>query len=878
MATTVTGGPQLTRSIERVLEDAQHTGILNITGRKLKEFPKAAAKYDLSDTVLADLSKNRLSEIPEVVCEYWSLESMTCYCNNIRVIPDAVTNLQYLTRLNLSRNQLATLPASLCMLPSLQVLIVSNNKLVSLPEEIGHLTTLMDLDVSCNEISHLPLQLCDIESLAVLNLRKNFLIDLPKDLTRLKLVKLNISENRISQLHPSLIKLMDTLVELVVENNPLISPPALVCNRGRVHIFKCLEIVAVKEAKRHGILTDQDLKQVFRKSRSAQPLSEDYSRPRQSSEEKRQRNLVASIADSGYITTDSNEDKRWSNESADTNASIEDSRNLALRAMEATKEHWQERGRQQQQQQPPYDASARSRQAIGEQTPIHLVASSPALLDTDERQDEFTKELSRQKAMYEERKKIAEKIKQTIASKSTPPDTPNPPETNGEDPFSKELARQKLLYEEKKQSAEKIRRERAREEEDEREERRRAAVRLQKEQEALIDRQRDEAKRKAEGSSTVAAASPSKTANGTAPVEIRTLKTTTLKRSGSPHFMSPWINAVNQEKTTASLVRGSPSRQQQQQQHRVANSRSPVPICTKQLTPVSRHTSNAHRDSDVDSMFSTDSGACDEFMSEEEFRQKREALVNQTRQQAMLAQRRLEEQRVRMKQIQKDAVLNYVRRTSTSGSPEKELAPSPSPERGFSPQQQLAATMPDSPQQSNLPKSRPAFTPPSTMRAVDGAEPSFTIRRRLDHRDEKQRQMEQLRHNIESRLKVTLPGDLSAALLDGVVLCHLANHIRPRSVQSIHVPSPAVPKLSLAKCRRNVENFVEACRRIGVDEGLLCACDDVVEELSMLRVARTVNALARRPHNITTRDRVLSYVLMLVFLIVCYMLGFHPPG
>lgn len=46
--------------------------------------------------------------------------------------------------------------------------------------------------------------------------------------------------------------------------------------------------------------------------------------------------------------------------------------------------------------------------------------------------------------------------------------------------------------------------------------------------------------------------------------------------------------------------------------------------------------------------------------------------------------------------------------------------------------------------------------------------------------------------NIEARLKVSLPSDLGAALTDGVVLCHLANHVRPRSVPSIHVPSPAV--------------------------------------------------------------------------------------
>lgn len=50
--------------------------------------------------------------------------------------------------------------------------------------------------------------------------------------------------------------------------------------------------------------------------------------------------------------------------------------------------------------------------------------------------------------------------------------------------------------------------------------------------------------------------------------------------------------------------------------------------------------------------------------------------------------------------------------------------------------------------------------------------------------------------NLESRLKVLLPDDVGAALMDGVVLCHLANHIRPRSVTSIHVPSPAVVSLT----------------------------------------------------------------------------------
>lgn len=43
------------RNIDRVLEDAQLKGELKLNSRKLKEFPKIANKYDLSDVVKAGM-------------------------------------------------------------------------------------------------------------------------------------------------------------------------------------------------------------------------------------------------------------------------------------------------------------------------------------------------------------------------------------------------------------------------------------------------------------------------------------------------------------------------------------------------------------------------------------------------------------------------------------------------------------------------------------------------------------------------------------------------------------------------------------------------------------------------------------------------------
>ncbi|GFS22923.1 leucine-rich repeat and calponin domain-containing protein, partial [Elysia marginata] len=295
--------PHIGRPVDRVFEEAQFTGEIFLNGRKLRDYPKICSKYDLSDTTHVDVSRNRLTDIPVEFCDYLHVERINCYHNVIRSIPDAISQLQTLTHINLSRNQLTVLTPALCMLGALEVLSASNNKLVSLPEEIGRLESLMDLDVSCNEISHLPLQIGDLSSLRCLNLRRNFLVELPIEISRLQLCRLDFSSNRIEKI-PTVFRKMETLEQFILDHNPLSSPPAYICTKGRQHIMKFLHIEAIKEDRKRGIMinSDSDMKRFVRKSLPPQQSSDEMRNMLGAPESKWKRHTVLSN-DSGYNST-----------------------------------------------------------------------------------------------------------------------------------------------------------------------------------------------------------------------------------------------------------------------------------------------------------------------------------------------------------------------------------------------------------------------------------------------------------------------------------------------------------------------------------------------------------------------------------------------
>ncbi|KFQ95463.1 Leucine-rich repeat and calponin homology domain-containing protein 1, partial [Nipponia nippon] len=579
----------------------------------------------------SDLSKNRLTEVPTELCHFVSLETLNLYHNCIKIIPDAIVNLQMLTYLNLSRNQLSSLPACLCGLP-LKVLIASNNKLGSLPEEIGQLKQLMELDVSCNEITTLPQQIGQLKSLKELNVRRNYLEVLPQELVQLPLVKFDFSCNKVLMI-PICFRKMVQLQVLLLENNPLQSPPAQICTKGKVHIFKYLTVQACQIKTADSLYLN-----AIEQQHLPQPVEE-------------------SKKDSDSGVGSDNGDKRLSA----TEPSDEDTISFNVPMSDIVEED--------QVVKEDSGHHANSRKVGFHQGSSHLIVNDKSR-ETGNQFDE-SDALTTEFMSY---------IKASLAAECD------------------ELLR---IEEDTQWQTDEL---------------------INSSEEQTID-----------------------------------------------------LAMIEQLREAVDL-----------------------------LQDPNRLSMDISESSGVN-LYPKEPATALEFQ---------ESTVN--------GQMQME-----MSSLGQNDLIVWNTSGQTSHNENKDKSPTMSPTTN--------ATIP-----FGL-KPRSVFLRP--QRNLESIDPQFTIRRKMEQMREERELVEQLRENIETRLKICLPEDLGSALMDGVVLCHLVNHVRPRSVGSIHVPSPAVPKLSMAKCRRNVENFLDACRKLGIPEEKLCLPHHILEEKGLVKVSITVQAL-----------------------------------
>ncbi|CAH1130497.1 unnamed protein product [Ceutorhynchus assimilis] len=690
----------LTRSLERILEEANQSGELKLSNRKLKDFPKAKDKYNLSDTVIADLSKNRFSELPEEISDFHFLERLQCYHNAIRFIPDSISSLQCLSFLDLSRNQLTALPREICLLP-IQILLVSNNRLSSLPDDLYKMSHLTELDASCNQITHFPPRMGELKSMQSLVLRSNLLLAVPIEVTYLRLIRLDLRANRISIL-PIEMREMENLIDLFVDENPLTSPPASLCKRGRVHIFKYLETEAMKIVSKTGGNTGT-LGRRSRKGGAGSPGP-----PHLASRLKHKRQNV----DSGYSTSSDGYEKRWSQE------------------IGGEEKPW-----------PSTPILGRTIDQLGARstnsTPSTISPAPPDCIEED-----FTK-TNYNNGDYD---KLERNIKDYTNVRLSPcTDTI----ANGNNADDKPKIQ---TYREYKEA---------------------------------------------------------------------------LKQQRAHDVPSIYRTKDNEEQSYNKTEPNTPTHQPSIISQSMATSKSdPTPL---------------------NSAFSSPKHIFDDTMNMKKPVQKVPPSRNTNFSPSTYTNGNGLESKSRL-------IQDYVKPNSPVRGPTGIMTHDNVPinvptvilngKNNVSPRKPTAAFLNGS---SLSPKTTNGVK--TMTRNIswnkESDKMSFTMRREIDKAREETDLINQLRNIIEARLKMALPEDLASSLTDGVVLCHLANHIKPRSVASIHVPSPAVPKLTMARCRRNVDNFIEACRKIGVDENLVCCASDVLEGKGLVQVAVTVTELLR---------------------------------
>ncbi|XP_056004328.1 leucine-rich repeat and calponin homology domain-containing protein 2-like isoform X12 [Ostrea edulis] len=800
MANTFSGGSVVTvsRPLDRIFDDAQHTGEVILCGRKLKEYPKIAGKYDLVDTVSIDLSKNRFTEIPPEIFEYRSAELLNCYHNAIKFVPEALLQLQNLTHLCLSRNQLTVIPPFIKCLQALEVFLASHNKLVSLPEEIGELKRLMEIDVSCNEISHLPSQIGDLKSMQSLNVRRNLIIELPVELSKLHLRKLDFSGNKISTI-PTAFRKIETLEEIVLDHNPLTMPPARVCIKGKRHMMKFLQMEAIREEQKRD--NDAEMKKLVRKSMPPQnsvSAEEFMTDPLQ---DKWKRHTVLSN-DSGYSTTDSLEKIAWA-------SNVSEELNRQKVEYERKKKTAEQLRIQQEEEEKEHRRKAAQK----------IQEEQKALLERQWQE-------SRANEAAEESRRAEQRVEEPKVEV---------PRTEPEHKKGTEEARRSVENKKPNQTSNSVNKDQ------------------QKPTNVPLRRQGSEPNQnppsnlptgKSAGAKTGAAGGPSSTSRIKTPatrgIPVLQHKPGSAVNGGNSPGISPspsprsslgstGTNSPNS--STSSLHKvgeksGTVTRRTKTSVSTPSSGRAPAGGERSNMPPPTPARSTSNRPS---------TGSAQE--DSKQSRGGRSTPGDDKR------------------QVQKNAVNSLIAKRE-----DKKTPPNPPLRTSYG-----AA-------------SRRSAGSGSAMRVIDSykeTDTNFTLRRQEDRMKEEAEQLNRLRITIEKRLKVTLPDNLPESLKDGVLLCQFANNIRPRSVLSIHVPSPAVPKLTMAKCRKNVENFLEACRKIGVGKEFLCACDDITEALRPARVSLTVQHLDLCPR-LTPQDFAVAKLCILLFMttLLAVILGY----
>lgn len=196
------------------LETSQKTGVFQLTGKQLQEFPEELQRLT-ANLRTVDLSGNK-----------------------IEVLPASIGNFLQMKSLTLNSNRLSSLPPEIGKLKKLETLSLNGNRIQQLPSTVGQLKALRTLNLSGNQISEFPPGLGSLRHLDLLDLSRNQIRNVPAEVSELQAIEINLNQNQISSLSPEVSQCPRLKVFRLEENClELSSIPSSILTQSQVSLF-----------------------------------------------------------------------------------------------------------------------------------------------------------------------------------------------------------------------------------------------------------------------------------------------------------------------------------------------------------------------------------------------------------------------------------------------------------------------------------------------------------------------------------------------------------------------------------------------------------------------------------------------------------------
>ncbi len=171
-----------------------------------------------------DLEKNDLTSIPKGVKKLSRLRRLILWDNKINNIILQPGNLPNLEEIELGLNKLTAFPGDLSLIPSLKIISVYKNSISLMSPGIKKFVRLEDLVIRGNKLTSLPLEFGELKTLRKLDLRENQLTSITPLLNLISLEELDIAENKIEDI-PDKIGILTNLKKLSLSSNPIRTMP-----------------------------------------------------------------------------------------------------------------------------------------------------------------------------------------------------------------------------------------------------------------------------------------------------------------------------------------------------------------------------------------------------------------------------------------------------------------------------------------------------------------------------------------------------------------------------------------------------------------------------------------------------------------------------